>query len=68
MNADQLWETTMNPEHRSMLQVTLEDAIDADQTFEMFLIEVIQPSRDPPSKVQFIVLRNLGWHRLRYLQ
>ena len=45
MNNEQLWETTMNPEHRTLLQVNIEDAAEADRTFDMLMGSNVPPRR-----------------------
>ena len=46
MNAEQLWSTTMNPEHRALKQVTVENSAEADMVFSMLMGEEVPPRRE----------------------
>jgi DNA gyrase subunit B len=46
MNAEQLWETTLNPEFRTLRRVTIENAAEADHVFSMLMGDEVPPRRD----------------------
>ena len=45
MNADELFDTTMNPEFRTLVRINIEDALEADETFDMLMGDAVPPRK-----------------------
>ena len=61
MNAEQLWLTTMSPEHRTLKRITMEDAFEADEIFSVLMGDM------PELRRQFIETKRQARHRTRYI-
>ena len=46
MNPEQLWETTLNPANRRMIQVTIDDTLEAERKLRILMSELVEPRRD----------------------
>lgn len=55
MNPDQLWDTTLNPENRTLVKISIDDAVGADETFSILMGEQVEPRREFIRENAFLV-------------